>query len=470
MIVPSGIETTLFAIVGAALVISSFASTRAFLFLCGVTLPLMFPRLAVGIGLDWYKVVGPLALALLLVAQLRRTPTFQTRVPGMGWMIAYAVVVSVVWMLVEYNWLQRYRLAEAMGLGGGDAQTIYKMPVQLGSYLGQVACAFVIPAWASRPDHARAGILGYVAGCAASAMAGVISIALTGVGTINMSLQRALFVVGETDFTRLGGASGEPKFLGACLALVLSYGASQLLFGRARDMRKVLPWLFAGAAGLFLTFSTSAWASALGGFGVGVIMALQRWRQSRVLVVLLVLGAGVMLLGSFAIVGAILEARFADRLFGASAEVARQKDAYVFSALAESPWDAIFGYGLGGGDLAVIPYIDVNQLQYGRTPTPGITGVRLLADLGIVGLLILGLAARGWWRMLWARGERGFAAFVVMGLMAAMLCSMIALSGFFFLVGGVLALGNLRARETTVAVEEREAAMRSRMVPAGRGA
>lgn len=441
---PQSAQNLAFALLFVALVVTSFLRARYFLFVAGMLLPLVHPRMAVGIGLDWYKLVGPIAIMLLFLGRKRGIGPGKTKATWFHMFVAYAVVLSAIWMVAEYNWLQRWRVAAALELGGGLAQTYLKMPVQLGSFLGQALCVYIVPAWASDDRDVRTAIYGYAAGCGLSLFAGLFSWAVTGAGTIARSADRGDLDIGEVGVNRLGGLSGEPKFLGACLAVLCAFALATLLFGRGADIKRARQGLFVFGAGLFMTFSTSSWVAFLAAAGVTFILAIRRLPAYKTVVIALLLGTAVAAASTVAFVTAAVEKRFSSRL--QKRFLRKHKDAYVFYMYQDNPASAVFGYGLGGGDFAVIPYIEWLHLKYKRTPTPGVTAVRLWADLGTVGLLILGGIGLAWYRRLCRKGDPESGTFVLSGMAAALACGATGLSGYFFLAGAALARGELRQR------------------------
>lgn len=449
MMIPVGVEASLFGLVVVLVVFAALTSAERMMFLCGAVLPLMTPRLSLGIGIDWYKVVGPLAVALVFFRTARRGEPHAARVPGFGTFLLYSVIVTGVWMVLEYNVLQRYRVAEAMDLGG-DGQTIYKMPVQLGSFVGQAVCVYIAPTWARSLREARAGVAGFLAGCAVSSAVGLAAWVVFGSGTINSRPERGAVPLGEVEFSRLGGLSGEPKFLGACLAMAVTLALTTLIFrgpGPGTSVRAPRALLVASVLVLAATLSTSAWAAAGGAFVVVSILAFARWRESRVMPLVLVWGVAFLLVSGVGIVGALVEARFVNRLFGQASEISKQKDFYVYEVFRDNPTDILFGYGLGGGDLAVLPYMETLHLQYRRTPTPGVTGVRLLADLGVAGVVLLCVSVMRWFGLLMRARLVPHAVFAIAGLAAALSSSIIGLSSYFFLLGCALVEANVQGAD-----------------------
>lgn len=432
------VEGALFFAILAALVATRVLDLRRFAFLVGFLVPINTPRLSIGVGLDWYKVIGPIVLLLMVGRKVRASRA----AAEMRWLVVYCVVVSTIWMVLEYSILKRYRTAEAFGLE--VTTTYYKMPVQLVSFVGQLLTAFAIPKLASTEAEVASAIRGFRVGALTSVSVGLLLWAVTGDG---MVVSRNVFVEAEgVRLSRLGGLSGEPKTLGAILVILCIYEVCVYTFSRGRHGKPSPPVLLFGLAGLALTFATSAWSAMLVGLviALGMGVFLGRWRQVAILGAALTVGGALILANPFG--KSMYTARFEQRLFGERSEVGRQKDSYVFEAFRENPRDLVWGYGLGGGDLEVIRFIPPGERWYRRPPTPGVTGVRILGDLGLAGLVLFGSAVALWTRRLMRAGDRAGGAFVFAGFVAAMFMSMNGLSAYLLLAGAILARSALRDR------------------------
>lgn len=441
------VERVLYLVLASVLVLSVFGKPRYFLFLLGTTIPLMTPRIDVGIGLDWYKLVGPLAIGAALLNRRRGVTVRETRAHWALWFIVYATVVTGIWMYFEYGVLERYRMAAALEMGGGIAQNKLKMPVQLGSVLGQATAIFAVPLWARTVDDCRFAIRGVIAGTGASIAAGMISYALVGLATVNTQGMQGVLVYADYDVARLGGLSGEPKLLGVVLAVLFVYALALKVFGEGR---RRLGWgLGILGLALFATFSTSAWAAVVLGIMVLSVWALLRPVGTRPTALFALAIIGVVTITSVGFVSNVIESRVVGRLFGDSGDLNQQKDLFVFEAFADAPANAIFGFGLGGGDLAVIPYVTWLHLKYRRTPTPGVTVVRFLGDLGTVGLVLLAWLSAMWARFLQRSGDRAGAVFAVAGLVTALLGSLIGFTVYVYVAGALLTAAAIRNREAS---------------------
>ncbi len=439
------IENALFLTYFVALVVAAMVRRTAFLFLLGAAFPLIVPRLNVGIGLDWYKVAGPLAVGLALLRRQRGQLFGASRAPLALWIIIYAAVVTLIWMYFEYTVLERYRLAEAMETGMGSAQTKLKMPVQLVGVVGQFMAVLAVPLWARSLKDCRAAMMGLMSGTAVSVLAGGVYWLGTGLATVLTTGEEGTLVLGAVTFPRLGGLTGEPKHLGVVAALLLIYVVSERLLRSSLRLTRGW-WVAALLAVVFLTFSTSAWAALAMGLAVVVALALFWAGGRQIAVALMVGGLAVVLVSSVGFIASVVESRFINRLFG-EGDLEQQKDMYVFLAFRDQPLHSVFGYGLGGADLAVTPYMEWLHLKYKRTPTPGVTGVRLLGDLGAVGLALIVGVALSWAQTLRRRMDRAAASFVLGGLVCCLTGSIIGLSVYFFIAGALLAAAALKQQE-----------------------
>ncbi len=444
------IESGLYILILVALVVTAIASPKIFLFLLGATIPLVVPRLGLSIGLDFYKIVGPVAIVLAVFRRRGHLTLRDTQAHLLFWFLAYATLVTCVWMYFEYTYLQRYRLAIAMELGGGIARNQLKMPVQLVSVLGQVAAAFAVPLWARSVSDCRAAILGVTAGTAVSVGAGGVYWVGTGLATVNTSGLQGMLTYGSFSIPRLGGLSGEPKLLGVVLAVVVIYLLGERLFSSTVKAGK-RGWLLLASAALSATFSSSAWGAVALGIVVVTLLSLL-WGQGKQLGMLAVLfAASLLLVTSVGFIEELIASRFVERLFG-EGDLDQQKDIYVFRVFADEPINLIFGYGLGGVDFAIIPYVEWLHLKYQRTPTPGVTSVRLLGDLGIVGLVMIAGTAMRWARVLIRAKDRAGASFMLAGLASALLGSLIGLTAYFYIAGALLAAAALQRNEERAGV------------------
>ncbi|MBX3181898.1 MAG: hypothetical protein KIT72_11445 [Polyangiaceae bacterium] len=459
------IESGLFIGYFVALLVTAAVRPTAFLFLLGAALPLIVPRLNIGVGVDWFKIIGPLAIGLAVIRRGSGGVVRESRASLALWLVVYAAIVSLVWMYFEYTVLERYRFAAAMEAGTGAAQTTLKMPVQFVSMLGQFLAVLAVPLWARRASDCRAALLGLACGVLTSVLAGGVYWLGTGLATVLTTGDAGVLPYAGLSIPRLGGLSGEPKSLGSVAALLLIYVVAERFYRSSLSLSRPW-WLPALLLVVFLTFSTSAWSAVVLGL-MGVVVLSLIWGGGRQLVILFgVVGATVVLASSVGFIVDLVEARLIQRIFG-DGDFEQQKDLYVFWVFMDQPLHSIFGFGFGGADLAVTPYMEWLHLKYKRTPTPGVTGVRLLGDLGLVGLTLLFALAMRWARVLSGRRDRAAAAFVVGGLAACLAGADIGLGTYFFMVGAVLAGAALERRSARhhASPEKRPHARRGRAFP-----
>lgn len=427
------------------------ANTRRHLFALGFLLPLMVPAIQIGVGIYLFSLVGLLSVAGLLMTG--KKPRDLRVLGGLRPVVAWIVFITSAWAIAEYGFLHRYEYAIALGLGAG--QSTLKMPAQLVSMALLMFAAVAVPFRARNERDVYSAMYGYLTGVAVSFVVGVISYLLTGRG-----FARAVTVEFEAfSLTRIGGLSGEPKMLGAYIVIAL--GLALTLHARAPRARRMFWLVIYGMLGVALiaTLSTSAWLA----FAVLIIALLlvgaitgRRGRSTHGLAAMtLLLGT---LVGISTDTGReLIQRRVIQRVFDPfTTEVTTSKESYLSKTLNEKPAFALTGFGMGGADLEAGRHVSEDlkyhlHLQYVRTPTPGVSGVRLLGDIGIIGMVLFSMLA---WR--WAavahreRSTRAWAPFIVATFVAQMFMSFNSLSSWFFLAAAAARLGSI-ARERRLA-------------------
>lgn len=449
MILSAGLESAIFALLFVAVLFCAATNRARFLWMTGFLLPMMVPRLTLSVGVDWFKVLGPLGIILALILRPRGVGVAKSQSSGFYWFVAYITILTLVWMWIEYAFLQRYRFAHAMGLSG--AQADYKMPVQLGSFVGQILVVFVPPLWARTRKEAWSAIRGFIAGCMTSCVAGLLGMVFLGAGTLNGAASRGTFMVDGSRFIRLGGLSGEPKFLAASLAVVLFFSVSQWAFGTGSERKRMGLLALVTLGMIFATYSASTWGGVSVG-GVIFLFYLLRHLRGTQMAGLLTLGVALVLaISSTAMLSGAVQQAIYEKVFGENSNIEEMKDLYVVYAFQDMPQYLPIGFGLGGGDLAVMPYVGYVHLKYERTPTPSFTGFRMLGDLGLIGLALFHAQVATWSRTV-GRENLAFRVFILCSGVALMLTSQAGLGGFLFVAGAALAVVACPAEEEAVVV------------------
>ncbi len=388
--------------------------------LCGFVLPLYFPGMELGVSVRWYLVLGPFILGLwfLLGNQPKHLGVLQRFWPLLVW----ASAISLVWAIAEYGLLQRYRHAMLLGLGPG--QTVYKMPVQYLSFVLPALAAVIVPLRARSANQAWAIVDGFMFGCATSVVGGILMFLTTGRAWNGES---EVQIGEEIALSRLGGLSGEPKMLGAWLVLAILL--ANLRFSAARNVAQRQFWFavfaFFGAA-LFFTFSTSSYLALAVSMAVLTVAGLARGLSSRGALILPMVVFLVGIVGTAAtdVGNGVFRRRVAERLWDRPSYLVTRKEDFTRIIMQEKPWFAATGYGLGGGDLEATWQMSYNprfrkQLRVVKTPTPMQSGLRLLGDLGFIGLALWGLAVFSWYRIIRRDRALGSVADTLLAIFAA---------------------------------------------------
>lgn len=439
----------LFALASAAVVAMMLAGTpRLVLWTIGFYIPLSSFHATLGVNLFWHSTLGPLSLVLLLFTGSR--PRWQWRHSDFNRLLVYVIGLSLAWMVLDYLFLHRYVATRPLNIGLG--QTELKMPVQTARFVSQLLLFLVVPMRARVPTDAIAAIRGFLAGCSVSVVVGFFLITATTSGMVGRD-EAGHLDIGQQSVMRMGGLSGEPKHLGAFLLVALCLLGALYFEQGLRLGRRLFASLAICVVGFFLTYSTSAWI----GLAIALPVAFSLFyywgsARSRTRAALLsaTLAVGGVALLQLPFLNKAVEARVTARVLDEeTARLNESKDNLVWDIYNDRPYWLPLGFGLGGTDLEAAPYFLSDpkyaaHLDYSRTPTPATNGVRLLGDLGLVGLFLFLVVATSVSRQANKQGYRALAVFSVAGFVGLMFVSLNAVSSYMFLLGAALALVRLR--------------------------
>lgn len=431
------------------LFVTNFSKPHHYLFVVGFILPLASIELSTGVNLYWQMIVGPVSLALLLLCPYRGRRLVP--IPRFARFLVYALVLSLVWMLVDYMMLERHLFAHQAGLG--KAQSIYRMPVQVISFLFQTSILLIIPTRAHTKKDVFAAFKGYGLALIISAVTGVILLLLTGSGMFTESVGQAGWNIGSTRLSRIGGLSSEPRHLGAYTVVFLGFLLGYYTLGKRRISLKTLLTLGIYLLILFVTFSTSSWLGFFAMLSVYLIFLLPKMRSTGVQFIILTVALVVAIGTSSSFVQSAYEARVESRLSGGmeSHGIQSQKDYYAVQVFSEKPHHLVFGFGLGGFDLEALPYLlDRPWIGTIHTPTPTSTGVQMLVSFGLLGCLLLVSMCWKWNRRLKRQRFSGIAHGIILAITGLAFVSGIAWPAFMFFAGGALTIGHISQSRRSV--------------------
>jgi O-antigen ligase len=245
---------------------------------------------------------------------------------------------------------------------------------------------------------------------------------------------------------RASALGGEPKHLAYTLAVCLTVVVGDRLFGDFLGIQRRQFLLVSGVmvAGLTATFSTQGFALLALNSGIllaGAAVMRGSWKRMPAIAVLLV---GVLLAAWF-IPG--LRAVLYDRTFVRMAETGGVEDwnEAVWEWFRVSPYSWPFGVGLGNVHLHASGFVPSESLSYmGGNVFVAKAGIlRILSELGIVGLIVFLAALIRPLKVLWVRARRGssVAGFIGTVTIAIVVDFLISFDGpaYIFLFIGVAA-------------------------------
>lgn len=446
-----------FVVICVALIASAFRSPSKFPFLAGIVLPFYTIGFSSPVNIWPAMVVGPIGIAGAVFRGEGDRLWGLVRRSGLWLFAGWALVITALRVGEDLlSEVPSWRAAAA--LGWAPAQAEYRLLVQMASFLAAwsaiVIGALYLPHTKCRYDVLR----GIIVGAGLNAVLGLYQLASYRFGLPFphnwLSLTRELDAgaaaerlrlrtPGETaDLFRLCGLGGEPKHAAAvslCALLCVLLLARRSTEFRGRYL--VVGGLLATA--IVLTFSSSTWAVAP--FSLTLAYAAGgrlRARSAAVLVGLggLAVGIGVGLFRANALPAAIFESRISSRATVDLEQLSlnEPRDAAMLDVLTSRAGALVFGHGAGGIDFRLLshPFLTYWVTTRSSTISPGYTGLRLLADFGLVGLAALSAVVLRLRRFCVDRSDRSF---VLIAFGTMLFLPVICIPAFILVGGGVVA-------------------------------
>ncbi len=389
-------------IVALALVVSLLRGRHHALWMVGFVGPLQGLRVEVaGVGWQWARVL-PLLLMLAYVLHVPRADLPRRRFPGgamLGALIVWMVLVTGFFFLFDAD--TAHLLERAQRMGWGSAQTTLRHPLQFAVVLSYFGSAYLVAKLVSGQRDLHSLVSGFIAANLVSVVFGAYQLLAVEAGLPVVEILPENVLVEQIDHeARLYGLSGEPKHTGACAVLALALLLSIQIAGRraAAPTWKIVVLL----SGIAMTRSTSAFVGVLMLLSVLYLLSLIRGegRTLRRYIFTGLMLTGLLMLLAQSQVSQVVDERIGARLFQGADTIGyfEPKDGAYVSHIQSSPGYLVTGHGAGGVDFHLIDHFRRDLLPEMRSITPTYTLTRTLADVGLVGLLlILGMLA-AWWR------------------------------------------------------------------------
>jgi len=431
-----------------------------FLYMAAFLIPLQGLAIDFFVMLSWYKLIFIIGLFGLLMRYLiTRQQVKIIRIPGIDIFKLYLIYIFLltgIWWYIDS--IKCFSEAGKI-LGWGNAQTIYRYPTQLISYIFVWGLVIIGILFTKSSKDTEAVINGYIAGNIFSIVAGFYQmIALSSGLPWFRDLDYGGFLtknlVSNTlmpnlnlpfNFYRLYGFGGEPKhtasFAVIAYVLILTFLSfpSNLKINKSRLKLKLIIIVL----GIIATASTGGWI-ALGltsiYFIVKVLHSKSRKKFSGIIIVAIVLILLIGVLG-FQTVSDLYKNKILMRFSNFETLVRNEpKDgAFIYYAY-DNPETLFFGHGAGGIDFFIIPYTIPSFLEYGCTITPAYLPTRLLGDVGLVGIILLFVLWLKWVLFLKKCGNWAGMHFCIAGVITLLVSSQVALSAFLIICSSIVAI------------------------------
>lgn len=449
-----------------ALAISGVASRQSFLAVVGALAPMSGLTFFGGVAWSFSKL---LAVFLALELVVRGTRARARDMPGLPWIVGlmvYAILVTV-WFQA-FDPIVHRQILRLSAIGFGPGQSTYRFVVQLfmmaGTWGLPVAAYLAADTTVGRDSVLR----GFLWGNLLSVSFGIVQVAVQLFGgewfsgdvaewaSGNLGARSSVLTVEVAPLgalPRLFGLGGEPKHTGGFIVLALALliaSRARLIVGRMRAAAIAVL-----AAGLLLTFSTSAWVA----FFAVALLAMLLGASSAHRTVLRRGVAGVSVIALLATLAFgwsgsvdVVQRRVVERVGPGGGRVWEEepKDGLALQLYAERPEVPLFGRGVGLLDFSLYELMSSDDIKIGATPTPTYFVVRALGEIGVVGVAFAFLAWLAWVRAI--RGDAGHSSgrlrsqmdsldgrsFLLLGGCTVVFVPGVVMPAFLLLAGAVL--------------------------------
>ncbi len=435
-------------------------SKQRLLWLTGFLLPLSGLMLVLGVRLSWPQV---LPFILILVVFMLRRERAISQLPASGtllFLLAFGVGLALWFFAFSEDVTQAVLRLRADGLGIGQNELRY--PVQILSFLTPWIMLAASYALVETDDDLKAALNGFVMGNLVSIGIGLYQSTAQGMGLPwleNPELAKAaqgklglgedlrtFWVRGGLSFARLHGLGGEPKHTAAFAVMAITLLVSQAIFSPQRTT-KIWPLLIL-FAGIILSMSTSSWIGlTVASVGLAASTLYSRHSDSRhrnasrvlsIAVVLSIFFLGILWFVDSADRDTIINQRFQGRLESRQTIAHFEpKDAALLTYLADHPENMFLGFGPGGASFRLAPTGSASLALEGAI-TPTYTFTRVLSEVGLLGVVLMGWMYLSWRNHLRNSSFAAGSCFITVQGLVVLVQPMWVLPAYLFLVGAFL--------------------------------
>lgn len=432
-----------------------------FLHLAAFLMPFLGLNFALGTNFWWAMYIFP--VSILAIKQTKRNGYNFKRIHAFKYLVmffTYAFILTIVRAGLDYM-SSEPRYLSVVALGWGPAQSTYRYPVQLISFVFTWGAIFTTLLMTKTEKNVNSIVNGFVNGCLVNVFISVYLLAafsfgvpypgifLPEVTTLSGYATKMALPGTGLPFTiyRLSGLGGEPKHLASSLVLAvmliqsLQFFKSPGIYIKRANLKIVI--LIVAA---ILTFSTGGLIAI--GISTAVLYGFNMYQQRQRIGAFIIVGLIFVIFGGFfgaiPTIGSLFEARVSDRTEGGLDGLAKNepKDAAFIEYIITNPLNAIIGHGTGGIDFWLIKskYLERWTSQRTSTVTPAYLPTRLLGDVGVIGIIILIILIRKWSILFDEEDKKAYKTFLLIGALSLCMSSQLALPAYLYIVGAMVAI------------------------------
>jgi hypothetical protein len=386
------------------LIIIGIKSKKKFLFLLSFLLPLTALNIDIGFSISWYKIIIIVGLIVFIIRKdYLGDKTFIGK-KQLYMFIFYITFITITFWFYTANFTNKFTLAKYWGWG--EFQSTYKFLIQYVSYLLTFGIIFIPYLFLKNKKDLESILNGYINGTIFSVIIGIYQIISFKLGIPIISYLKGWYSsrLITKGLLRLYGLSGEPKHIASyilysiVILIIFLLNKNSKIYISNKYLKLTILII-----GLILTGSTGGYIAFSIILCILLLQSIQikKYRHhlyKKIPIILTIIFILIIWKGN--LIKVIIQERLINRIAEGYTDFRyyEPKDGAFIEYIKSNPKALVFGHGAGGIDLYIIEYSRISFLEYGGTQTPAYFLTRILGDFGLIGLLLLIMMYKRWYK------------------------------------------------------------------------